>query len=57
MIKMKNNYHQTFIVIRLMSYIHVKLIFLCYLFRLYKTHVKKEKEITKIFFRRQKKSK
>ena len=57
MIKMKNNYHQTFIVIRLMSYIHVKLIFLCYLFRLYKTHVKKEKEIKKIFFRRQKKSK
>ena len=43
---MENNYHQTFIVIRLMKYIHVKLTlfihFICYLFVLYKKHVKKE---------------
>ena len=36
-INMKNNYHQTFAVIHLMTYIHVKLtLFICYLFRLYK---------------------
>ena len=42
---MKNNYHETFVVIRLMTYIHVKLTFTCYLFRLYKKHVEKEEEI------------
>ena len=42
-INMKNNYHQTFVVVRLMTYIHVKLtLFICYLFRLYKKHVKNE---------------
>ena len=41
-INMKNNYHQTFVV-HLMTYIHVKpTLFTCYLFRLYKRHVKKE---------------
>ena len=36
-IDMKNNYHQIFVAIRLMTYIHVKLtLFTCYLFRLYK---------------------
>ena len=41
-INMKNNYHQTFVVVRLMTYAHVKLtLFICYLFRLYKKHVKK----------------
>ena len=40
---MKNNYHQAFVVVSLMTYIHVKLtLFICYLFRLYKKHVKKE---------------
>ena len=40
---MKNNYHQTFVVVRLITYSHVKLtLFICYLFRLYKKHVKKE---------------
>ena len=42
---MKNNYHETFVVIRLMTYIHVNLTFICYLFRLYKIHVVKEEEI------------
>ena len=42
-INIKNNYYQTFVVVRLMTYIHVKLtLFIFYLFRLYKTHVKKE---------------
>ena len=42
-INMKNNYHQTFVIVFLITYIHVKLtLFICYLFRLYKKHVKKE---------------
>ena len=40
---MKNNYHQTFVVACLITYIHIKLtLCICYLFRLYKKHVKKE---------------
>ena len=54
---MKNNYHETFVVIRLMTYIHVKLTFTCYLFRLYKKHVEKEEEIKQKWFLEDKKIK
>ena len=41
-VDMKNNYHQIFVAIRLMTYIHVKLtLFTCCLFRLYKKNIKK----------------
>ena len=41
---MKNNYNQTFVVVPLMAYIHVKLaLFICHLFRLYKNMLKKSK--------------
>ena len=55
---MKNNYHQAFVVVCLMTYIHVKLtLFICYLFRLYKNMLKRVGDQTKMIFRRQKKSK
>ena len=55
---MKNNYHQTFNVVCLITYIHVKLtLFICYLFRLYKNMLKRVRDKTKMIFRRQKKIK
>ena len=55
---MKKNYHQTFVVVCLMTYVHVKLTYICYLFRLYKKHVKKRvRDKTKMIHRRLKKSK
>ena len=54
---MKNNYHQTFVVVRLMTYAHVKLtLFICYLFILYKKHVKKGSEINEKLFLEEKKN-
>ena len=42
-INIKSNYRQTFVAVRLVKYIHVKLsLCICSLFRLYKKHVKKE---------------
>ena len=45
---MKNNSHQTFVFIHLMTYTHVKLTFICCLFRLYK-NIKKSKKKEKSF--------
>ena len=45
---MENHYHQTFVVVHLMIYIHVKLtLFICYLFRLNKFMLKKVRDKTK----------
>ena len=51
-----NNYHHIFVVVCLMTYIHVKLTLLfCYLVRLYKEHIKKRvSDKTKMILRRQK---
>ena len=49
---MKNIHHQTFVIIRSMTYIHVKLALFIYLFRPYK----RVRDKTKIIFRRQKKN-
>ena len=39
---MENNYYQTFVAVHLKAYGHVKLtLFIYYLFRLYKKHIKK----------------
>ena len=55
---MKNNYHQTIIVVHLMTYIHVQLtLFICYLFRLYKNILKKVKKYNKNDFYKKKKKK
>ena len=55
---MKNNYHQTIIVVHLMTYIHVQLtLFICYLFRLYKKILKKGKKKNKNYFYNTKKKK
>ena len=39
---MKSNYPQILIAVRLMTYIHVKLTLLVFLFELYKKHVEKK---------------
>ena len=49
---MKNNYHQTFAVVCLMTYIHVELPLFIYLFRSNENMLKKSK--TKMIFTRQK---
>ena len=48
----KNIYHQTLVVVPIMTYIHVKLtLFICYLFRLYKKKlVKRVRDKTKMIF-------
>ena len=56
---MKNNYHQTIIVVHLMTYIHVQLtLFICYLFRVYKNMIlKKGNKKNKNYFYNTKKKK
>ena len=47
-INLKNIYHQTFVVVRLMTDIQIKLtLSICYLFRLYKNHRLYKKHVKK----------